>query len=269
MNERLAEPAVAGQGSGARAPRDDELTFCLQVWRDLGLARACLASLRRQVPGARVVLVSDGDDDPRWAALAARHGAEYVRGERLYAVERGGAIVQRLLDLHLRRPTPWLLRIDTDTRVHRRFQALPGGACVFGTLERRTVAHREPLDPPVVQGGCIGFTLAAVERLHAAGVFRSPALLDWAASWADTRDTRERAQGGRVSFDHLVRWGCRQTGLALLEHPEVRCLWRGRVRNPGLRYAVTHPHKRWWQQPRLWASLWLARLRADATPRAK
>ncbi len=263
VSERLADAPGGGQGSvDPRAPRDEELTFCLQVWRDLGLARACLLRLRRHYPGARVVLVTDGDDDPRWPALCARHDAEYVRGERLFEVARGGAIVQRLLELHLRRPTPWLLRIDTDTRVQRRFRALPSGACVFGTLERRTLAHGELLDPPLVQGGCLGFTLQAVERLHAEGVFLSPRLIDWAATWADTRDARERARGGRVSFDHLVRWGCREAGIEPRAHDEVFSVWRGTPRNPGLRYAVTHPHKPWWQQPRLWASLWLARVRA-------
>lgn len=259
----VPECAPAGQGSlEARAHRDDELTFCLQVFRDHALARACLASVRGAYPGARVVLVSDGDDDPRWPRLAARHGAEYVRGERLYAVACGGCIVARLLELHLERPSAWLFRIDTDTRVHRRFRYLPRGCCVFGTLEHHTYAHREPLVPPVVQGGCMGFTLEAVERLHASRVFDSPALRDPAASWADTRDARERARGGRVSFDHLVRHGCRQTGVELREFDEVRSRWRGRVPNPGLRHAVTHPHKAWWQRPRVWAALHVSRLLA-------
>ena len=263
----VAEAERGGQdGAWVESHRDEDLTFCLQVFRDLALGAACLTRLRRAYPGAAVVLVSDGDDDPRWADLAARHAARYVRGQRLYAVERGGAIVQRLLDLYLERPTPWLLRIDTDTRVHRRFRRLPAGACVFGTLERRTFTHGEALAPPVVQGGCIGFTRDAAERLHRLGVFRSPALADWAATWADTADARERASGGRVSFDHLVRWGCREAGVQARAHDEVFCVWRGRVRNPGLRYAVTHPHKPWWQLPRLWASVWLSR-RVPPRPR--
>jgi hypothetical protein len=259
----VAEAEREGQGAGwVETHRDEDLTFCLQVFRDRRLATVCLAHLRRAYAGARVLLVSDGDDDPRWADLAARHGAQYVRGRRLYAAAEGGAIIARLLDLFLERPTPWLLRIDTDTRVERRFRRLPGGSCVFGTLERRTFTHGERLDPPVVQGGCIGFTLEAARRLHDAGVFRSPGLRDWAATWADTRDARERAQGGRVSFDHLVRWGCRTLGIEARAHDEVLCVWRGRVTNPGLRYAVTHPHKPWWQAPRLWASVWLSRRRA-------
>lgn len=266
----LAETRREGQDASVQlaAPREQDVTFVVQVFRDFRLARECLRRLRRATPSARLVLVSDGDDDPRFEALAAEVTAEYTRGRRLYAVEEGGRIVARMLALYLARPTPWLFRIDTDTRVHRPFRRLPAGACVFGTLEHRTVAHRQALDPPVVQGGCIGFTRAAAERLHDAGVFDSPALRDFRATWADTRDARERAANGRVSFDHLVRWGCRETGLEPREFDEVRSLWRGRVRNPGLRYAVTHPHKPWWQLPRLAASLWLARRRSPREAQA-
>jgi len=181
-------------------------------------------------------------------------------------VQHGGQIVQRMLDVFLERPVGWLLRIDTDTRVHRRFRFLPQGTCVFGTLEHRTATHREPLDPPVVHGGCLGFTRAAAARLQASRVFLDPRLSDWRGTWATTTDARERATNGRVSFDHLVRWGCRELGLELREFAEVRSLWRTPVLNPGLRYAATHPHKPWWQWPRLWASLWLSRWRAQRSP---
>jgi hypothetical protein len=209
-----------------------------------------------------VELVTDGDPDPRFEPLALAHGARLVRGERLYLLRHGGAIVQRMLELWARAPTPWLLRIDTDTLVRRPFQRLPRGLAAFGTLERRTQTHREPLDPPLVHGGCLGLTAAAAERLLASRVFRSPALADPLSTWADCRDARERASGGRVSFDFLVRWGCRQAGIPAVSHPEVRSVWRGLVLDPRGRYAVTHPHKLLRQWPRLLASLLVSRLRA-------
>lgn len=243
-------------------PSDAALTIHLQVYRDHWLARRCLGRVRAVFPRARLLLVSDGDPDPRWERLAERHAAEYVRGQRLYAIEHGGAIVQRMLDLFMQAPTPWLLRIDTDTRVHRRFRWLPGGTCLFGTLEHRTHGHGEPLVPPCVQGGCIGITRSAAERLVTSGLFLAPELRDYAATWADTRDARERARNGRVSFDHLVRYGTRQLAIPLLDFEEVRAVWRGRIDNRGLRYAVTHPHKPWWQLPRLALALHVGRLRA-------
>lgn len=245
----------------ASAPADADLTVHLLAWRDFSLARLCLAALRRSWPGARVQLVTDGDPDPRFDGLAARFGVELVRGERLYLLQHRGAIAERMLTLWARRPTPWLLRIDTDTLVRRRFTRLPLGAAAFGTLERRTQTHREPLDPPLVHGGCLGLTAVAAERLLASGVFRSPALADPLATWADCRDPRERARGGRVSFDFLVRWGCREAALPAVSHPEVRSIWRGLVLDPRGRYAVTHPHKLLRQWPRLLAALALSRLR--------
>lgn len=261
------KPPLDGTGAAATHrrvtdPPDTALTFHVQVYRDHWLAQRCLARVRALFPGARLLLVSDGDPDPRWARLAARHAAEYVRGERLYALQHGGAIVQRMLDLFVQAPTPWLLRIDTDTRVHRRFRWLPDGLCLFGTLEHRTHGYGEALVPPCVQGGFIGITRAAAERLHGSGLFSSPRLRDHGATWADTRDTRERARHGRVSFDHLVRYGARQLDITLVEFDEVRSVWRGRIDNRGLRYAATHPHKPWWQLPRLALALQVARLAA-------
>jgi len=238
-----------------------DLCFHLQVYHDFSLGRRCLARLRAVFPEARVLLISDGDDDPRWRDLALRNQAHYVRGERLYELARGGAIVRRMLELFLAQPGRWLIRIDTDTRLHRAFRWLPTGPCVFGTLEHRTVGHGEPLVPPCVQGGFMGFTREAATRLFSSGVFESPLLAtDPLGTWADTHDTRERASHGRVSFDHLVRYGCRTVGLAVAEFDEVRSLWRGRIDNRGLRFAATHPHKLWWQWPGLTLSLWLARL---------
>jgi hypothetical protein len=259
---RITELSVRDQGGPCHNYRDEELTFLIQVHRDYRLARTSITDVRRVFPGVRLLLVSDGDDDPRWPVLAARARADYVRGDWLYGLEHGGRIVQRMLALHLERPTPWLIRIDTDTRVHRRFRWLPLGTCVFGTLERETYTHRQRLDPPCVQGGFLGFTVSAVERLSASRLYESHSLCDPSATWADTQDVMERASGGRVSFDHLVRYGCRELGVEMREFDEVRSVWRGRVRNDGLRYAVTHPHKSWRRRLFHTLSVRLSRLRA-------
>lgn len=226
------------------AQHDDAcITFFLNVYRDYALARRCLLALRAHYPASRIVVVSDGDHEPRYLTLAAQLNLAYTEGERLYLLARRGALVDRMLDLFLVQPSACLIKLDTDTLVHRRFRWLPEGACVFGTLEHRTHKYGEPLQPPSVQGGCLGLTLAAARRLRESEVFGSPRLDDPRSTWARCRDMAERVAAGYVSFDFLVRYGCSELAIPAVEFDEVRSLWRGRVDNPGLRYAATHPHK--------------------------
>jgi len=226
------------------SPRDDQLCFYLNVHRDHDLAASCLRRLRRRYPAARVMVVSDGDDDPRYPLLARLHGAEYVRGERLYLLPCGGRLVQRMLDLFAEAPAEWLFKLDPDTRLHRRFRYAPSGCAVFGTLERVTAGFGEPLDPPNVQGGIVGLTRDAALRLRESGLLLSPELLDYRNTWACCTDMLRRAEGGFVSFDFVLRYACIRLGIPLLEYAEVHSVWRGGVRNRGRRFAATHPHKR-------------------------
>lgn len=82
-----------------------------------------------------------------------------------------------------------------------------------------------------------------------------------AATWADTRDALERAPRARL-FRPPAAPRLRLARVDLRACDEVHSRWRGRVRNPGLRYAVTHPHKPWWRRARLLLSLYVSRLRA-------
>jgi len=242
-------------GATQHPPAQEDITFFLNVYRDFALARRCLLRVRAHYPASRIVVVSDGDHDPRYLALAAELNLAYSVGERLYLLSRGGALVQRMLDLFLAHPSACLLKLDTDTLVHRRFRWLPAGDSVFGTLEHRTNKYGEPLQPPNVQGGCLGLTLAAARRLRESEVFASSRLNEPRSTWACCRDMAERVAAGYVSFDFLVRYGCSELAIPAVEFDEVRSLWRGRVDNPGLRYAATHPHK----SARLSLQSWLGR----------
>ncbi|MEJ7711478.1 MAG: hypothetical protein WKF84_16830 [Pyrinomonadaceae bacterium] len=144
---------------------DEDLTFYVQIYKDYLYAEACLRHLRRHYRRSRVIIISDGDDDPRYEQLAERYQADYTAGEALYPVENGGKMIQRMLDAFLTKPSSYFIKIDTDTRVHRRFRYLPKGRCVFGTLEWETSRGQAKLDFPNVQGGCTGFTLESAREI--------------------------------------------------------------------------------------------------------
>jgi len=232
---------------------DEDITFYLQVYRDAAEAEQCLRSLRRHYPRSRVIVISDGDDDRRHARLARRFGAEYTAGERLYGIEHGGKMIQREFDAFLARPSDYLFKIDTDTRIHRRFRYLPTGCVAFGTLELEAVITHVKLDFPSVQGGCMGFTLEAARRIAESGLLLSDELLDYRATYADIPAIVLRAENrGLISDDFINRYVCRRLGIPLMEYDEVRSLFRGKIAPDGEGFAVTHPHK---LPPGLWKRL--------------
>ena len=114
---------------------DEDITFFMGLYHDRARAEGALARLREHFPAARVIVRSDGDKDPKNRELSERFGVDYREEERLFPIENGGAMVARTLELFLERPTRYLLRIDTDTAVYRRFHFLPETKGIFGEVQ--------------------------------------------------------------------------------------------------------------------------------------
>lgn len=225
---------------------DADLTFFMQVHNDVREARWALTQLRKYYPLARLIVVSDNNDSPAWPRLARRFGATYHQGASLYPTACGGQILQRMLDCFMKAPTAYLFKIDTDTQTHRRFDFLPTGRCVFGTLEWETFARKESLnDLPSIQGGFVGYTREAAELIYKSRVLLSADLVsDFAGTYADVPEIRERAERGMVSTDFLLRYACRKLAIDCVAFPEVRSQYRGWIeRQRPDEYAFTHPHK--------------------------
>jgi hypothetical protein len=215
---------------------DADLTFYLQVYRDLTRAEWCLTQLRQHYPDARVIVVSDGDPDLKFAALVARFGVELHYGERLYPLPNGGRMLERIFALWGMR-TDYLFSIDPDTQICRRFRWLPDEpVALFG-------------DCWPIQGGCMGFTRQAGQRLFDSRILCDPLLTRPAESWAKLPDGRLVTdmltaidEDGLVRTDWIIFWACHQLGIPQISFGEVYSRWREIVPE-GLDRAVTHPHK--------------------------
>src|SRR5947207_3437638 len=105
--------------------RDEDLTFFALTYHDYDATAECLADLRKHYPGSRVILRSDGDPDSRFPTLAASNEVDFRGESRLFGIENGGAVIERMFTLFLESPTPYLFKIDPDTVIHRRFKYLP------------------------------------------------------------------------------------------------------------------------------------------------
>jgi hypothetical protein len=205
--------------------------FTMSVTDEHELVDDRLARIRRTYPGCRIVLFPEAEGDS-WDAP----GIEVEPVESLYAVHRGGVVVERHLAAFLRSGCRWWFKIDPDTVAWRRIRRLPTGRCYFGSIQGGAPA-------PSLQGGCIGGTRLAALELLASGALRSEQLADPYASWAcGNPNLASRVEEGLVSFDFVHAWACHAAGIPLRDHPEIRSEWRVAPAEPW-RWAFTHPHK--------------------------
>jgi len=217
---------------------DEDLTFFSLVYQDYDATVACLKDLRTHYPNSNVILRSDGDPDPRFPTLAQNQHAIFKLEPRLFPIENGGAIVERMFTLFLEQPTPYLFKIDPDTVIHHRFKHLPIRSGVFGTLQCE-------IESPSIQGGCMGFTRDVAEKILHSGMLRDSRLptpqkfIDDSPYFFRMADRVKRC--GLASFDWIVPWIATELGIPLYAFAEVNSGWQMAPPNPNNRYAVTHP----------------------------
>lgn len=218
--------------------RDDDLTFFALTYKNYEATAECLGDLRKHYSASRVILRSDGDPDPRFPILAERNNVDFREELRLFGIENGGAVIERMLVLFLEKPTRCLFKIDPDTVIHRPFQYLPIRNGLFGTLQTE-------LETPSIQGGCMGFTLDSAEQILQSGMLRDSRLKEPAKFINDSpyfyRMTDRANRCGLASFDWIVPWICSELGIPIYEFDEVNSGWKQAPPNPNQRYAVSHP----------------------------
>jgi hypothetical protein len=218
--------------------RDGDLTFYLMVYRNYEAADRCLYQLRQHFGDARVIVRSDGDDDERYRLFVGRYNVDYRAEARLFPVENGGAVIERMFAIFFEMPSPYLFKIDPDTAVHRRFRYVPGEGGHFGTLQG------EP-GYIAVQGGCMGFTADAAGCIVRSGLLQDQRLKKPQAHrrasmyWKILARRADRL--GLISFDWTLGWAATALGVPMFDFPEIRSTWKTPVDNPDLRFAITHP----------------------------
>ena len=218
--------------------REDDLTFFSLVYKDYDATMECVRDLRKHFPTCRVILRSDGDPDPRFLLLAEQNNVDFHGEPRLFGIENGGAIIERMLVLFLERPTRYLFKIDPDTVIHRRFKYLPVSRGIFGTLQ---LEH----ETPSIQGGCLGFTRDAAELILQSQMLRDSRLQEPDKFINDSpyfvRMAHRANRCGLASFDWILPWIATELGIPIYSFDEVNSGWQQPPPNPNQRYAVSHP----------------------------
>jgi hypothetical protein len=199
---------------------DVRLFWFIQTYRDLPRLRKTLASVRTFYPDSEVLVVSDGDPDPDIFQACMGHSVSFTQRPRLYGVEHGGELVQKILESFLATEADILVKIDPDTDIRRRFSILPSplDAAIYGTVESAGSSSNRMTS---IQGGCIIVPRQAAIRLAASGLLASERLKPPMLEWAIDDESRARAASGLTSSDRTLGWACRQLGIACKDHPEV------------------------------------------------
>jgi hypothetical protein len=214
---------------------DKDITFLMQVYKNYELALPALKLLRLSYPKSRLIVISDGDPDSRYKDFIALFNAEYFEQERLYTIENGGRGLHRWLEYYMLKPSRYLIKIDPDTRIDRRFAYLPIplGCDIFGMLQN----YRNP------QGGCVVFTFKAAKKLYDSKIFLSDELKDYDVTWGKYLDRdilKERVDLGVTSTDWVLCWACEKIGINTADFCEIHSEWRHGIPNMDKKYAVVH-----------------------------
>lgn len=224
----------------------NKYTFICNAYKDYQQLALNLPSLRNAYPHERVVIITDGDPAPQYTDLAANLNCELIKGERLYLLECGSLITQRMIDTYLADSGEYLVKFDTDTRFFRPFAIEPPGkasGCIWGSYGFR-----------YLQGGCRLFSRGCAEKIDRSGILKGNRYNDL-TSWCPPTAEEEYKDLGQVSDDFIVRDALLELGIEIIDHPEIFSAgyikrWRFmdvqtlmRVLNSGQQYAVTHPWK--------------------------
>lgn len=210
--------------------KDEDVVFHLEVFDGyFDISNWFLENVRKAWPGSRVIVVSDGDKNPRYEEFRERYKAEVSYGEHLWGEGASGPLWERRFNAFLNGSGRWLLRMDSDAGVYRRLKRLPEGDCLFGTLFRLPGGRGF-----FAQGGAMGVTRGAAEKLMTSGALKSEKVANWNHLW------RRQMM---ASDDRGIGEAARAVGIPTWNHPEFACSWKNRAANADLKYAIVHPCK--------------------------
>lgn len=223
-------------------PTDSDISFYIGCYQDFEMAEWCIGELRKHYPTSLVFIRCDGDDDSRYIGISRKFNCRLSYGMRLYPTQNGGRIINAMLrDYSCASGSGlprYLIKIDTDTHIHRRFTSLPDEECLFGSLQSGRNFGQS------LQGGCVGFTREAALALWKSNAFMDDKLQDYKATWAKNQTLIDRAEiQGLIGFEWVLAYVLKESGLPypMVEEPEIRSEWRKYVDNKDLKYAITHP----------------------------
>ena len=206
-------------------------------WR---LALRLAKEIKQHHPNAPVVCIGDGYSDSDFSQQIRMLNIGFVSSvEPLKTALSGWRWTERFLSQGLGLNTPYVLRLDSDARIHRPIKTVPD-ADLFGGLSKDG-----PATWPFITGGCIGFRREAIIQILQSEILRQP-IYGNAQKFAYPRYSDELGHPGEqrsrkayylddIAIGHLAK----ALELSLADWDEAHIKFRGKPKVENK--AITHP----------------------------
>lgn len=227
------------------ASKAGKITWVMPVHNSVADVIIHLPKIRQAYPKSKIILIHDGDDHrSQYLDIAKAYNARVIGGEHLFELQTADKFLLRMLrgedGLATFFDTSYIVRIDPDAMVNRKFNVMPNFSSMFGTLEGKSAYYNDDINgPPNIQGGVLGMTSDVAHEMTQYLLKRGNVFLD--GHWARCLDAREMFNKGRFSDDFALSWLASILGVPLISHPEIRSNWTTVPINDRNQFAVTHP----------------------------
>ncbi len=210
--------------------KDEDVTFVMHVYSDYLQTDWVLSRLRMFYPGSRIIVISDGDEDIGYRSFISKYNAEVEYTDRLFLAKFGARLLHKRLELFMRKPSKYLIKIDADTGIHRRLKYIPKYYPAFGS-----VRYSAPYVLGNIQGGCVGINLATAQELYESKAFLDPnfPIVQW---------KEDKHRDILICEDVMFSLSLNAAEIYAYDFPEVRSTMQY-LPNKKMRHAITHPNK--------------------------
>jgi hypothetical protein len=203
---------------------------------------ACLERIRRHLPNSSVAIFLNGELRLDLRGAFRDFGVEVFEGDNFANNQQWTLWWLRMLFWFQRSKQQVCLKLDPDTMVDAQPRYFPQ-AHYFGDVHTAMVRiqlneYWYPSEMPFIQGGIVGLSINAVEKLIEAKLLHPPKYESWCPPISPDLIFME---------DHLIAAALRQLDINPVQWPECKSLWKIPILNYPPQYSIVHP--RYYPEP--------------------
>lgn len=221
---------------------ETKVTFCATVYNEFDLAKRLLNQIRSFYPKNEIIFITDGTYNEEFNQLCIEKNVKYFKGEHLFSREFRYQWLERILKTYLSESqNPYLIKIDTDCILTRKFQYFPN-VDMAGSLIKDSISS-------FIQGGCRFQTRKSCEKVLESKLLEDPkyikeSIYGYKRFSAPYRMPWEKENDKvMIAEDRVISDIYERLNMLFFNWDEVYSRGWGKCPNPE-KYAAIHPVKR-------------------------